>query len=286
MEIVSTYVQSWRMQPSVAKTGEEGVSEMRSHAARGLPFDLAIVDLADVDKRAPGMDGFLLAEKIRCDATLESTPLILLAAFDRDGDVESAIQSGFAAYVTKPIRQSELFSAMMKALGKKAERISEEQLPDGVEPPLIAAARQKRILVAEDNSVNQLLAVTLLRKMGHSTHAVANGREAIDALSSASYDLVLMDCQMPEMDGYQATREIRIREKETGSHIPIVALTANAMTVDRIKCLECGMDDHVSKPLKKARLFEVIARWCPEADVKGEEESSSDGVENGARHAR
>ncbi len=266
-EIVSTYVQLWRMQPSVTKSGEEGLVEMRRQAAAGRPFDLAIID-----KRMPGMDGFALADTIRSDTKLTATPLVLLTAFDRPLG-EPASQSAFAACVRKPVRQSELFDAMMGALGQKAQAIVEGQLPEKWEPPPIAPGRQKRILIAEDNSVNQLLAVTLLKKMGHSAHAVGNGREAMDALSSASFDLVLMDCQMPEMDGYQATRAIREREKETGKHVPIIALTANAMKADQMKSLECGMDDHISKPLKKERLFEVIARWCPEPESKGEENS-------------
>jgi two-component system, sensor histidine kinase and response regulator len=266
-EIVSTYVQLWRMQPSVTKSGEEGLVEMRRQAAAGRPFDLAIID-----KRMPGMDGYALADNIRSDSKLTATPLVLLTAFDRPpGD--PAAQSAFAACVRKPVRQSELFDAMMGALGQKAEAIIEGQLPEKWEAPPIVPGRQKRILIAEDNSVNQLLAATLLKKMGHSAHAVGNGREAIDALSSATFDMVLMDCQMPEMDGYQATRAIREREKETGKHVPIIALTANAMKADQVKSLECGMDDHISKPLKKERLFEVIARWCPEPESKAEESS-------------
>jgi CheY-like chemotaxis protein/HPt (histidine-containing phosphotransfer) domain-containing protein len=115
--------------------------------------------------------------------------------------------------------------------------------------------------------VNQLLAVAILKRLGHSAHAVANGREVLEALGTASYDLVLMDCQMPEMDGYEATRVIRKGEKEAGNRIPIVALTANAMRADQIKCLDSGMDDYISKPLKKEKLMQAIARWCPDSAV-------------------
>jgi CheY-like chemotaxis protein len=128
-----------------------------------------------------------------------------------------------------------------------------------------AIGGQKRILVAEDNSVNQLVVLRLLKTLGYSAHAVTNGREVLEVLGNALYDLVLMDCQMPEMDGYEATRAIRKKEQETGRHIPIVALTAHAMKGDQEKCLESGMDDYLPKPIRKEELGSMIHRWLPDS---------------------
>jgi CheY-like chemotaxis protein len=179
------------------------------------------------------------------------------------GQALAALQSGFAAYIAKPIRQSELFDGIVECLTGKVRGDQGEQKSL---PASTSTLQQYRILVVEDNSVNQLLALTMLRKLGYSAHAVANGREALVALSGpTSYDLVLMDCQMPEMDGYQTTQAIRKQEQNTGKHIPIVALTANALKDDEQKCLMSGMDDYLSKPIRKSALAEVIHRWVSTA---------------------
>jgi len=257
-EIVSSYLTKWRMRPSRVDTARAALALMRNQTKAGQPFQLAIVDM-----RMPGVDGFALAKEIRADPSLASTRLILISAWDRIGQTQAALHSGFSAYLTKPIRQSELYDSIVKCLTGKVR--GDQGQPKKL-PAATSTEHHHRILVVEDNSVNQLLALTMLRKLGYSAHAVANGREALDALDSAtSYDLVLMDCQMPEMDGYQTTQAIRKQEQNTGQHIPIVALTANAMKEDEQKCLMSGMDDYVSKPIRKSALAEVIRRWVPTA---------------------
>jgi len=257
-EIVSSYMTKWKMRPSRVDTATGALALIRNQAKEGQPFQLAIVDVA-----MPGMDGFALAKEIRADPSLASTRLILIKAWDRTGQAQAAFQSGFSAFIAKPIRQSELFDSIVESLTGKVR--GDQGQPKKL-PAATSTEHHHRILVVEDNSVNQLLALTMLRKLGYSAHAVANGREALDALDSAtSYDLVLMDCQMPEMDGYQTTQAIRKQEQNTGQHIPIVALTANAMKEDEQKCLMSGMDDYVSKPIRKSALAEVIHRWVPTA---------------------
>src|ERR1700687_1585701 len=258
-EIVSRYLTKWKMRPSKVDNALTALALMREKARAGQPFQLAIID-----KRKAGIDASALAKEIREDPSLASTCLILITALERVGQTQAALLSGFSAHVTQPIRQSELYDSIVKCLtGKvRGDQAQQEKLP------VSTSAGQHRILVVEDNSVNQLLALTMLRKLGYSAHAVANGREAIDALGSASsYDLVLMDCQMPEMDGYETTQAIRKQELHTGKHIPIVALTANAMKEDEQKCLMSGMDDYVSKPIRKSALAEVIHRWVKTAKV-------------------
>jgi CheY-like chemotaxis protein len=260
-DIVIRYLTKWRIRPSRVDTAAAALALMRKQAGSGEPFQLAIIDV-----RTPGIDGFALAKEIRADLTLASTGLILISPLDRIGQTQAALLSGFSGHVTQPIRQSELYDSIVKCLTGKVRGIQaqREKVPVSTSP-----AHQQRILVVEDNSVNQLLALTMLRKLGYLAHAVANGREAIEALDSASsYDLVLMDCQMPEMDGYETTQAIRKQEQNTGKHIPIVALTANAMKEDEQKCLMSGMDDYVSKPIRKSALAEVIHRWVPTAKVR------------------
>jgi PAS domain S-box-containing protein len=256
--ILYAYLERWGMQPCVARTGDEALDLLRRQAKAGTPFQLAIID-----KRMPGMDGPALAEKIRLEDQLASTGLIFLTAFDQVAEAETKFRSGFSAFLGKPVRQAALHDAILKTVFGKAQI----QSPEKTEPTAIEPIKPKRILVAEDSSVNQLLALAVLRKLGHSPHAVANGREVIEALGTATYDLILMDCQMPEMDGYEATRAIRKAEATSGKHIPIVALTANAMQSDQRTCLDSGMDDYIAKPLKKERLVEAIERWCSDGET-------------------
>ena len=262
-EIVGAYLERWRMNSSVAGSGEEALRLMREQAAAGKPFDLAIVD-----RMMAGMDGYALAREIGSDARLAKTRLTLLTAFDRARDAAAEMGAGFSACLTKPVRQSDLYNAIVATAVNLAPCNSRNGSPEKAEVVPAPVMTPRRILVAEDNSVNQLLAITLLKKLGHSAQGVANGREVIEALGRAAYDLVLMDCQMPEMDGFEATRAIRKREEETGVRIPIVALTANVLNADQVKCWECGMDDHIGKPLKKEKLVEAIERWCPDDEQR------------------
>ncbi len=256
-EIIATYLQSWKMIVVRATNATEALSLMRKQASAQAAFDLAIVD-----KNMPGIDGFALAREIQTDASLSKTPLILVTAFGHSFQADQAQsgKAGFSAYLTKPLKKSDLYNSILDVTNKNLNRFSQTGF-SGVEKraanPLTGGSLG-RILVAEDNSVNQMLILAQLKNLGYSAHAVANGREAIEELAAGVYDLVLMDCQMPEMDGYETTRTIRENEKKSGKHIQIIALTANAMKQDQQRCLECGMDNYISKPVKREVLASII----------------------------
>jgi CheY-like chemotaxis protein len=210
----------------------------------------------------PETDGFALAKHIKKTSHGSVATILMLSSAGLRGDAERCRQLGIAAYLTKPFKQSELLDAILSALGTIPQ--TEAQ------PKLITrhslreeSPRGLRILVAEDNAVNQVLAVRLLEKRGHSVRVAANGKLALECLQQEEFDVVLMDVQMPEMGGYEATEAIREKEKHTGAHIPIIAMTANAMKGDEEECLRHGMDAYVSKPLNLAALFDAIGRSCP-----------------------
>ncbi len=182
---------------------------------------------------------------------------MMLTSGGRAGDVARCESLHVAAYLLKPVKQSELFDAIALALGISSPADAEE-VAAAVAPS--RSARSLQILLAEDSLVNQKLAVGLLEKYGHTVDVVGDGRAALAAVESQCYDLVLMDIQMPEMDGLEATRAIRAREGQRGGHLPIVAMTAHAMKGDRERCLEAGMDSYVAKPIRAKELFDTIAR--------------------------
>jgi CheY-like chemotaxis protein len=216
-----------------------------------------------LDQQMSGMDGFAVAERIRKQPKLISTTIMMLSSGGRRGDASRCRKLGIAAYLFKPFKQSELLEAMLIALGYQGAEIAK--------PPLITrhTLREGRktlaVLVAEDDPVNQRLAVRLLEKRGHTVQAATNGQKALEALEKHSFDLVLMDVQMPEVDGFQATAAIREREKTTGRHLRIIAMTARAMDGDREKCLAAGMDGYVSKPIQGSELLAVIEHYVPSA---------------------
>jgi CheY-like chemotaxis protein len=207
----------------------------------------------------PGMGRFELAHAIKSDPNIAKVHLVLLTSAGVRGDGATAISAGIAAYLTKPVRQSQLFDCLTMVVSNSS-LVTDPNLVTS--NPLRAASRMsnKLILLADDNVVNQKVAVRQLEKLGYRADAVANGLEAVEALSRISYDLVLMDCQMPEMDGYAATAEIRRLEGIT-RHTPIVAMTANALTGDREKSIAAGMDDHITKPVKQEALARVLERF-------------------------
>jgi CheY-like chemotaxis protein len=225
---------------------------MREAQIAGTPFRLVLSDT-----HMPEMDGFALAEQIDQDPKISGTVVIMLTSGDRPEDVALCEQRGIAAYLLKPVKQSELFDAIVLTLGVTAEE-EEPVTASMVLAPTILNPLQ--ILLAEDSLVNQKLAVALLERRGHTVTVASNGREAIAALESRPFDLVLMDVQMPEMDGLEATAMIRAREKQTGVHVPIVAMTAHALKGDRERCLAAGMDDYVSKPIRVRELLETLER--------------------------
>jgi PAS domain S-box-containing protein len=260
-KILSHQLDSWGMIHSASDSAVAALEVLREAAASGVPYDLGILDLM-----MPGMDGLELARTIKSDPALAGIHLVLLTSHGQGGDGTVACESGVAAYLTKPVRQSQLFNCLanvvnLPEVGSEAAKLS-VQSPDLLTRHNLDQKEpmtNKLILLAEDNIVNQKVAVRQLMKLGYQADAVANGREALEALDRIPYDLVLMDCQMPEMDGYEATAEIRRRDG-TSRHTPIIAMTANALQGDREKCIAAGMDDYVSKPVSADELSKVLGR--------------------------
>jgi signal transduction histidine kinase/DNA-binding response OmpR family regulator len=241
----------WGMQPTAVDSGVAALKTMNEAQIAGLGFRLAIID-----GHMPGMDGFELAERIRSDPRLSSAIIMILTSAGQLGDAARCRRLGVVAYLLKPIGKSELLSAILGTLTQKPLDAD----PDLVtRPSLPGKSRKLRILVAEDNPVNQKVVLRMLEKMGHIPTIATNGQEALAVLASDSFDLVFMDVQMPEMDGLTATRSIRELEKHTGLHLPIIAMTAHAMKGDQELCLEVGMDGYISKPVSSKRIEETIA---------------------------
>ncbi|NQT16376.1 MAG: response regulator, partial [Planctomycetes bacterium] len=249
--ILEEMLRNWGMKPVAVAEAEEALQRMLEAQTAGEPYRLVLTD-SDM----PGTDGFHFAEQINRETDLGGGDIIMmLTSGDRQGDITRCEQLGIAAYLPKPIKQSELLDAISTALGVAA--------PEAEAPEALTADPSDRlppleILLAEDSLVNQKLVVGLLQKHGHTVVAVNDGREAIAALRSQDFDLVLMDVQMPEMDGFEATTVIRAKEKRHGGHVPIIAMTAHAMKGDRERCLEAGMDEYVAKPIRAKEVFEAI----------------------------
>jgi two-component system sensor histidine kinase/response regulator len=268
-KILSHQLSSWGMVHEEADSGVRALEALREASAQGAAYDLAILDLM-----MPGMDGFELTRAIKSDPDLAGVCLVLLTSFGRRGHGKAAREAGVAAYLTKPVRQSQLYDCLTNVIGQAAgapgSGVSSAHAPSKLLTGHALKEKKtmsnKLILLAEDNIVNRKVAVRQLLKLGYRADAVADGREALEALGRFPYDLVLMDCQMPEMDGYEATAEIRRREGDA-KHTPVVAMTANALEGDRERCLAAGMDDYVSKPVKPEELREVLDRLL--TDVGG-----------------
>lgn len=262
--ILSGQTTGWGMASDCALNGTKALEMLRAAAQEGLSYDLVIVDL-----RMPEMDGFALGRAIQSDPTIASLHRVLLTSFGEKGHGQRALESGYAAYLTKPVRQLQLFDCLMTVMGRSVSK--EKQGKNDFSPPALitrhslaeAKAARGRILLVEDNLVNQKLVLKLLQKLGYRVDTVDNGREALEAVSQVSYAAILMDCQMPEMDGFEATQAIREKERISGQHIPIIALTANAMQGDKERCLKAGMDGYVSKPVQAKILFEAIEELVP-----------------------
>jgi CheY-like chemotaxis protein/HPt (histidine-containing phosphotransfer) domain-containing protein len=209
----------------------------------------------------PEMDGFAVAERIKMHPEWVRAAIMMLTSGPQPGDTARCRQLGLATFLTKPVRQAELWKAIQTALGSAAPAVPP---PQRAAAPRPAEVRRLRILLAEDNVVNQKLATRLLEQQGHAVVVASDGRAALDAVERQEFDLILMDGQMPEMDGFEAATAIRAREKDTGGRrIPIVALTAYAMKGDRERCLAAGMDDYLAKPFRAKELVQVIERLLP-----------------------
>jgi two-component system sensor histidine kinase/response regulator len=255
--ILGQTLSNWKAVPTLAESAEAALTALRRARDSGQPFTLVLSDA-----HMPGVDGFALAEQIKRDANLTDATIMMLTSGGQRGDAARCRKLGVAAYLTKPIRQSQLKEAVCGVLASKHLKSGTPSLLTRHSLREACPGRQRRralrVLLAEDNIVNQQLAVRLLDKRGIKSFVVGDGREAVVALESQRFDLVLMDVQMPEMDGFEATAAIRAKEAQTGAHLPIIAMTAHAMKGDREQCLAAGMDAYVAKPIRPEELFKTI----------------------------
>jgi len=259
--VLSGILRLWGTRPTSVDSGPAAIEEIRRAVASGSPYTLMLVD-----QMMPDMDGFMLVEELRKEPGLAPPTIMMLTSADRQADAARCRNLGMAAYLVKPVKADELQIAILAALsGAVRDQSARTTRQNG---PNVASQGSLRILLAEDNPVNQRVALHLLQKAGHTTAIVSNGKEALDALHRETFDLVLMDVQMPEMDGFDATRAIRQAEARTGRHVPIVAMTAHAMKGDRERCLEAGMDDYISKPVQPLELRRVIQALAAPLTVK------------------
>ncbi len=246
--ILEEQARGWGMAVETATDGEKALALLRRTAARGERFALVLVDM-----KMPRMNGLELVRAIKADPAFAALPMIMLTSLGHEGEIAAARQAGVVAYLSKPIRQVELRHVIVAALRPAAGHEAGSRV--------VVPARTQfagRVLLAEDNPVNQEVALGLLEALGLSVDIADNGRQAVDRVAATRYDLVLMDCQMPELDGFAATAEIRGHEQESGGHLPIVALTANALDGDREICLAAGMDDYLSKPFTREQLATTL----------------------------
>jgi two-component system sensor histidine kinase/response regulator len=247
----------WHLETEDCEDGHQALLYLNRAQAQGKPFQLVLLDA-----QMPTMNGFSVAERIFQDPALAGTLIFMFTAVGMRGDAARCRELGVRAYLPKPVKSADLLQAIRMVLG--GERSGAVQLPLLTTHALREQRTRLHVLLAEDNTVNQMLALRILQKRGHTVEVAKTGLQAIEALGAAGmpkpFDLILMDMQMPDMDGMQATRLIRESEKSTGGHIPIIALTANAMAGDRELCLNAGMDDYVSKPLQVQELFAAIER--------------------------
>jgi two-component system sensor histidine kinase/response regulator len=247
---------SLRMHAACADDGLRALALLREAAGAGAPYDVVLLDA-----QMPMMDGRDLARAIRADPTLAATRLILLSPTEQS-EADAAAEADVAATLPKPVRQSQLFDTIAQVIGQPRAAAGRARAAPGsaVGPGASSSANGARILVVEDSPINRTVALGVLEELGYAAATAENGRQAIEALRQSPYAAVLMDCQMPEMDGYTAAREIRRREPPE-AHLPIIGLTANAMQGDRERCLAAGMDDYLSKPFRPRELATVLERW-------------------------
>jgi len=261
-------LEAWGVRSCCYDSADEALKALRRAAADNDPFGMALLDY-----QMPHRDGENLGRSIKADPEVADTVLVMLTSVGRQGDAKRLESAGFAGYLLKPIRNSQLYATLVavwgahregRSIGLVTRHMLSEAKPAVTSPSEEAPQRTRaRVLVAEDNIVNQKVAVRILEKLDCRVDVAANGREALDMLEDLDYDLVFMDCQMPELDGYDATREIR-RRQGAGRRLPVVAMTANALLGDRDRCLESGMDDYMSKPVTPEGFEEMLECWAAE----------------------
>jgi CheY-like chemotaxis protein/HPt (histidine-containing phosphotransfer) domain-containing protein len=273
-ELLTIHLASWGMRPMEAKDGFAALQCLYRALDENDPFQIAVIDM-----QMPRMDGETLGRSIQQDTRLSATRMVMLTSLGMPGDARRLEDIGFSAYTTKPIRHHELKDVLSIALG-----VRDQSAQKGIatkytvrESLNLFSGWNARILLAEDNITNQQVALGILKKLGLRANAVANGLEALKALETLPYDLVLMDIQMPEMDGIEATRNIRERKSANGiSRIPIIAMTAHAMQGDRENFMKAGMNDYISKPVSPHALSEALKKWLPKKETTGDMVQNSD----------
>jgi two-component system sensor histidine kinase/response regulator len=262
-EILDHHTQTWKMRSGIASGGREALEMMRAEAVAGDPYELAILDM-----QMPEMDGLMLGREIKGDPAIASTKLVMLTSLGNQLDSEDMKKAGIEACVLKPVKQSRLFNRIAEVmaghtpLSRKKTQTATLTMKSGLIPPPGLKSKPARILLAEDNVINQKVALGLLQNIGYNADVANNGVEVLAALAIRPYDVILMDCQMPELDGYETTQRIRADKNMSSMHI--IAMTANAMRGESEKCLEAGMNDYLSKPVRLEALRDMLARWMPE----------------------
>jgi len=244
----------WGMRPLCVESGPAALAELRGAAAAGTPYRLLLVD-----GHMPEMDGFAVVEAVQRQPELSAAKIVMLTSAGMPDDIPRCRRLGVRAYLTKPIKQSDLLAALGRALDESPAPADAKR---GERP---GGRFGLRILLAEDHPVNRLLAQRLLQRHGHEIETVCNGVEALAALERRRFDLVLMDVQMPELDGFETTRRLRQREQATGGHLPVIAMTAHALLGDRERCLAAGMDGYLAKPIRADELYTAIEAVAPAA---------------------
>jgi two-component system, sensor histidine kinase and response regulator len=240
----------WKMDPTEVDGGRAALEALSGAARAGQPFPLVVLDA-----NMPDMDGFAVADEIMHRAELAGTTIVMLTSSGQFGDAARRHDVGISAYLSKPIKGADLLEAIIGAL-ERSRPAAVTPRPSAIVPA--TAIRRLKVLLAEDNVINQQVAVGLLTKRGHDVSVTSNGREALEAIERDTFDVVLMDIQMPEVGGFEATAAIRFRERQTGGHLRIIAMTAHAMIGDRERCLVAGMDGYLPKPIDRNMLFSVV----------------------------
>jgi two-component system, sensor histidine kinase and response regulator len=243
----------WQMRPTSVTGGREALAALEKAAAAGRPFHLVLLDA-----NMPELDGFAVAEQISANPHLSGAVIMMLTSSGQYGDAARCRDVGISAYLTKPIKAADLGEAIARVLSRVTLPTSLTPAQSAIHAPAAATVKAVKILLAEDNIVNQQVAVGLLTRRGHQITVASNGREALDAIRRESFDLVLMDVQMPEMSGFEVTQAVREDEKTSGEHLRIIAMTAHAMIGDRDRCFAAGMDGYLSKPINQKMLFAVV----------------------------
>jgi len=261
--VLKEQLKLWGCRYGEASSGKQALEELRLAMAGNDPFEIAIIDM-----QMPEMDGETLGQKIKQDPDLKETILVLLTSMGKRGDAKRIGEIGFAAYLTKPVKQSQLFDCLATVTVTKKEMLKDQPATIVTRHSMAEHKKRKqRILLVEDNATNQKVALNILKRFGFNADAVGNGKEALKALEMIPYDIILMDCQMPEMDGYTATGEIRNPESTVLDHkVPVIAMTAHAMKGDREKCIEAGMNDYLCKPVNPQELNDMLEKWIAKID--------------------